>query len=66
MQTVLRSSKYASFLLSIWELRSFSRTLIKCGLANSVRTEHNTSLYPYSTKDNSPALKTKHTEGLSK
>lgn len=46
--------------------RSLSRTEIVCGFTNSVLTDRRMKLSPYSTKDNSPALKIKQTFGFSK
>lgn len=46
--------------------RSLSRTEIVCGFTNSVLTDRRMKLSPYSTNDNSPALKIKQTFGFSK
>lgn len=66
MHIVLRSRRYASFLFSIGCALSFRRTLMRCGLANSVLTDERIVLSPYSIRDSSPALNTKQTVGLSK
>ena len=63
MAIVLRSMRYAIFLLSSTPscLLSLSLTLMRWGFMNSVLTEPRISFCPYSTSDSFPALNIMHT-----